>query len=100
MQNFIHRAVVTCPSNELTKEFVREQLLSNTKEKKTIVLDKVPRLREIEKEVILYALETTDGDKREAAYLLGITPRTIYNKLKEYAKEGVKVDKFGNVFQG
>ncbi len=106
LENFVHRAVVTCPSSPtsssgvITREFVRSQLFSGMKEAKVIVLDDVPRLKEVEKMLILRALEVTRGNKGKAAQLLGITSRTIYNKLREYAKEGTQVDKFGNVFEG
>ena len=42
-------------------------------------------LAEIEKAVILATLEHTDGDKRAAADILGISLRTVYNRLNDYA---------------
>ena len=49
-------------------------------------LDDVPvmRLDEIERRVILRALEYTNGDRGVAASLLGIGRTTLYRKLKEY----------------
>ncbi len=46
-------------------------------------------LSELEKEAILKALKVTGGNKTRAAELLGITVRTLRNKLKQYEKEGI-----------
>lgn len=44
-------------------------------------------LHELEKQAILRALEYTAGNRTKAADLLGISIRTLRNKLKEYAME-------------
>ncbi len=41
-------------------------------------------LEEVEKEVILSTLESTGGNKSETARRLGITRKTLHNKLKQY----------------
>ena len=43
-------------------------------------------LREIEQEAIAATLELTDGNKREAAKLLGIAEKSIYNKMRRSAE--------------
>jgi two-component system response regulator HydG len=43
-----------------------------------------PSLDAVEKETILKALETSGGNKSEAARRLGITRRTLHLKLKKY----------------
>ena len=42
----------------------------------------------MEKRAILHAIELLNGDKLQAARLLGIGKTTLYRKLKEY---GLKV---------
>jgi DNA-binding NtrC family response regulator len=44
-------------------------------------------VREAERRLILATLERTDGDKKEAAELLGISLKTLYNRLHAYAAE-------------
>ncbi len=49
-----------------------------------IVSSAVLPLTEVEKRAILHALDYTNGDRAEAANLLGIGRTTLYRKLKEY----------------
>ncbi|GBD35857.1 Nitrogen assimilation regulatory protein [bacterium HR36] len=42
------------------------------------------RLRDIERMVIVEALRQTGGHRRRAAQLLGVSPRTLCNKLRRY----------------
>jgi putative two-component system response regulator len=44
----------------------------------------VPRLRDLEREAVIRALVSTQGDKQLAARRLGIGRSTLYRKLKEY----------------
>jgi two-component system response regulator HydG len=41
-------------------------------------------LKEVEKEMILRTLEDTDGNRTQAAIILGISRRSLQMKLKEY----------------
>jgi DNA-binding NtrC family response regulator len=47
-------------------------------------------IRELEREEILRALDETHQDKRKAAALLGISLKTLYNKLAKYGIQAVK----------
>lgn len=44
----------------------------------------VTPLRELERREIVRALQVTRNEKREAAALLGISLKTLYNKLHRY----------------
>jgi len=46
-------------------------------------------LDEVEKRHILAALRNTDGNRTRAANMLGISIRTLRNKLQEYRAAGV-----------
>ena len=41
-------------------------------------------LRDVEKELIRTTLEKTQGNREEAAHILGIGERTLYRKINEY----------------
>jgi two-component system response regulator HydG len=47
----------------------------------------VGSLEEIEKQAILAELERSGGNKSETARRLGITRKTLHNKLKQYVRE-------------
>jgi DNA-binding NtrC family response regulator len=58
----------------------------------------VQRLSEIEKQAIQAALQQTAGNRTQAAAVLGISIRTLRNKLQEYRESGSPLDiQFDNV---
>jgi DNA-binding NtrC family response regulator len=44
-------------------------------------------LREVERYHILQTLDRFDGDKKKAASTLGISLKTLYNRLNEYREK-------------
>lgn len=53
--------------------------------------DEVLPLHEMEKRMILKSLQKTSGNRTQAAELLGISVRTLRNKLNEYRKQGLVI---------
>ncbi|NYT37525.1 sigma-54-dependent Fis family transcriptional regulator [Allopusillimonas soli] len=49
-------------------------------------------LAEANRQLILATLKQCDGVKKAAAKMLGISLKTLYNRLEEYGEEGAKVD--------
>ena len=49
---------------------------------------KIVPIEQLEKQTILNTIEQLNGDKLQAARLLGIGKTTVYRKLKEYAAQG------------
>lgn len=47
----------------------------------------LPTLAELEKRHILNAIALSDGNKTKAAKILGVSLKTIYNKLHQYMTE-------------
>jgi len=45
----------------------------------------------IERELVLQTLERCDGNRTHAARLLGLSVRTMRNKIKQYATSGADV---------
>ncbi len=55
---------------------------------KSLDLPIMPTLAQIEKEYIVRVLEAVGGSKEKAAIVLGVSTKTVYNKLAVYASEG------------
>ncbi len=47
----------------------------------------IPSLRQMERKLIMTTLDQTNGNRTHAAKLLGISLRTLRNKLREYRME-------------
>jgi DNA-binding NtrC family response regulator len=51
------------------------------------------KLDDVERELIIKTLEFTGGNKTRAAEVLGVTPKTLYNRLERYdRKEPAKAE--------
>jgi hypothetical protein len=48
-------------------------------------------LRDVERDLVLETLSHTRGNRTAAAHLLGISVRTLRNKIVEYSAEGIYV---------
>lgn len=51
-------------------------------------------LAEIERREIFRALRHTEGNRSKAAELLGVTARTLRNKLSQYKRDGIDIPEF------
>lgn len=51
---------------------------------KIFSLDKVPKLKEVERKAILTAISQNEENLTAAAEQLGISRQTLYNKLKRF----------------
>ena len=79
LKNCVERAVIFCDEPEIQPKHFPQQYRSIIEEQGEglkQLYDKITR------EVILDALEQTNGSKQKAAELLGINRRTLYNKMK------------------
>lgn len=47
----------------------------------------IETLAEVEKKHILHALDVMKGNKSHAAKALGVSLKTLYNKMNEYSKQ-------------
>lgn len=86
LENVIERAVVLAKNSLIGPEIIHFEAMVEDME-----LDFAPgmSLSEVEKRLIIQTLELTAQNRTRAAQMLGISIRTLRNKLNEYREEGV-----------
>jgi two-component system response regulator HydG len=79
LENIVSRAIILSKTEILTPDLIPE--LKNDQE----IKDDAPLdIKENEKNLIIKALNETGGNKSQAAKILGISRKTLHNKIKEY----------------
>jgi len=88
LRNVIERAVIGCQADVITPaEFPADLATARASRPDNGAATGVPAgvpLREVEKEMILRTLASVNNNKTRAAELLGISLRTLHNKLQRY----------------
>jgi DNA-binding NtrC family response regulator len=84
LENVMERAVLMCKG-----DFIDEGDLGGHEKMRAVENARLPfvpsvSLKEMEKKVIFHALDETNGNRTRAADILGISVRTLRNKLNEY----------------
>jgi len=98
LRNTIERAVILCPDDSplaaehLPQGFGKEQVEGASADGNTITVQVGATVDEAERMLILRTLEATGQNKTRAAEMLGVSLKTLHNKLKEYslARQEVK----------
>ncbi len=107
LENAIHRAVLLSPGSEISEDAVRlpdgqpmlagGDVASRTAQAAATAAEAVTRayvgqtVAAMEQQLIIDTLEHCLGNRTHAANILGISIRTLRNKLKEYNEAGVAV---------
>src|SRR3989475_5316203 len=89
MRNTLERAVIVCDgavieTRHLPPGFGQSSLRISAEDGDTVHLGVGTTVEEAEKRLILKTLESTSNNKTRAAEILGISLKTLHNKLKEY----------------
>lgn len=90
LENAIERAVILLTGEHITEKQLPLNItkkypdLSTSPIAAAPVMDGTRSMEEIEKEAILATLKASGGNKSETARRLGITRKTLHNKLKNY----------------
>lgn len=79
LENIIERAFIYCETDVITSKEI--DIGKITKK------ENINKLEELERKLIIEALHKWEGNKTKAAQELGISRRTIHNKIKEYGIE-------------
>ncbi len=97
LENAIERAVVMCRGDklELSDFFITEQAPPATEQPSITAIEpsegRVLSLAELEKQHILQTLRLQNEHRAQTARMLGISIRTLRNKLNEYRRAGEEI---------
>ncbi|MDZ7762547.1 MAG: sigma-54 dependent transcriptional regulator [Desulfovermiculus sp.] len=89
LENAVERAVILSPGEYISEQDLPANIGQRPQEKagtpsQSIQTPEEDSLDDLEKAAVSRALAKAAGNKSEAARLLGITRRTLYNKLEKY----------------
>ena len=108
LENIIERAVALCPFDKIDENFIifedeiekiyEMDIFSNQEQNSNIEIEDESFLikpgttiSEMERKLIIETLKYTNANRTLAAQLLGISVRTLRNKLNEYKKMGINI---------
>jgi DNA-binding NtrC family response regulator len=90
LENVIERAMILTEGNLISAEHIAVN--GDAQSSPTSVTDVGTTIHAMEKNLILSTLKRVDGNRTKAATLLGISIRTLRNKLNEYTSGGQNSD--------
>ena len=89
LKNFVRRAFIMAEGDELDTDLLAPQVSpSGDLAGGQVSVPVGETLAEADRRLILATLERCKGVKKQAAAVLGISPKTLYNRLEEYAAAG------------
>jgi DNA-binding NtrC family response regulator len=90
LENVVERAVVLCQDGILSPEFIPDEI-SRPEHRDGLEVSVGMTTYETERLLILETLKSCDNNRTRAAAILGISIRTLRNKLNEYRNDGIEV---------
>lgn len=89
LRNVIERAVILCPGETIQTEYLPSEVFQpkGKASTQTMTVHLGQKLDEIEREIILKTLQLSKNNKTKAAKRLGISLKTMHNKLNKYFEE-------------
>ncbi|MGH9962781.1 MAG: sigma-54 interaction domain-containing protein, partial [Pyrinomonadaceae bacterium] len=95
LRNVIERAVVICSGEQIERHHFAPYPIEQRvrlRNEDTITLPVGTPLEELERQMIMRTLQKTKNNKTRAAVLLGISLKTLHNKLNLYRERGLLHD--------
>jgi DNA-binding NtrC family response regulator len=83
MKNVIQRAVLLSPRSIIVPEYLPKRFQQKSAPNNKIVFDVGTSLDDAEKTLIIRTLKDRKGNKTETAKILGISRRSLYNKIQQ-----------------
>jgi len=88
LRNVIERALIVCEGRTIRKNDLPEDFRTATSPDGGFIKIRLgASLDEVEKEMIARTLEFTGGNKTRAADVLGVSAKTLYNKLERFGQQ-------------
>ena len=87
LRNAVERAVILCDGELITREHLPPDMAGKGPERHTFRLPFGLSLDAVEREYILGSLQRNGNNKARTAEVLGVSEKTLYNKLNRYAAE-------------
>ncbi|MFT5088340.1 MAG: DNA-binding NtrC family response regulator [Candidatus Latescibacterota bacterium] len=84
LKNVIQRASLICQGHILQLEHLPARLQKGTEQKPQISFEVGTALENVEREMIAHTLQYTNNNRLQTARLLGISRRTLYNKIARH----------------
>jgi two-component system response regulator HydG len=84
LENAVQRAVVLTRGETIFPEQLPAKVQASATGREGAELTGGKTMREVERDTIIKTLRQTDGNRTHAARILGISRRTLQNKIKEY----------------
>ncbi len=84
LKNVIQRSVLVCEGSQLLPKHLPSKFTKENASRTIVKFEIGTPLEEVEREMVLQALRVAGNNRTEAARLLGISRRSIYNRLKKY----------------
>lgn len=88
LKNVVERAVILCRSNVIDLEDLPPRITQAKLSTQQINLPLGTTLDDCEKEIILRTLDHTENNKTQTAKILGVSLKTLHNKLNQYKFKG------------
>jgi DNA-binding NtrC family response regulator len=97
LRNVLERAAIVCEGSiiepkHLPPGFGQQTIRPTVQEANAVRLVVGTTVEEAERLLILKTLESTNNNKTRAAEILGISLKTLHNKLKEYGTQGIPAE--------
>jgi len=95
LRNVIERAVIICSGEQIERHYFAPYPIDQRERMRnedTLSLPVGTPLEEVERQMIMRTLQKTKNNKTRAAELLGISLKTLHNKLNLYRERGLLQD--------
>lgn len=84
LKNVIQRAALVCTGDVLRTEHLPPRFQTERSVRPKVTFDVGTPLNEVEREMVIRALAVADNNRTQAAQLLAISRRALYNKLRKH----------------